>query len=598
MKQTLIYMAAGAVVLAAAACSKEQESTRENTLTLGPVVLSATVEDNDVKATITEETGAFAFSAEDKILVWNGTKSYYGTASQSGTKVNFTMENGFDPELKGFAAFPGYKASFASSDKVDFTLPQEYEFINVGAISDEAIRDGLYYLNYPVGPDNGKVSCPMIAYYNGDGKLNFRHVGALIRFRITNTSADTGTKALKDLIFTFTTPVTGGFSMNSVPTGPNEGVHASDLGGSDKGYSITVTDVPKTNAGQYVYITLPVPVDTDPNNVSIFQVASRRITKTLHGTPGSLKRAGGYKVGASLELDPLSSFGGHQIAGYLHYGENAHHGAEIDYEIYPYHFWSELSIHPERNATYFDYNNILGTDVYYNADPNKHHITLCGEGVEVRYSDFGKIKVRIPKGQGSEWYDILAAANVGNKRPGATVYGTGGVHPNVHYAYVTVRDYNGSGNHCYGLLLFPDNAIITTELSGYHIQITEFDKLSPVSTSGSEGNYVTFSQMRRLTDQGCFFLPAGFADTWDADTYDESSGHMIANGDGFVFKGILKQGRYWTATNSNDNPWDEYDLKSHFYYMAFSDTSLPHDTEFVYQSTGGHFNAVVLIKAD
>ena len=364
MKKSLLYMGVLAVL---AACQQEKELVPEETVSAGPVILSATVEDNEVKATITEETGAFAFSAEDKILVWNGSKGYYGTASQGGTKADFTMESGFDPKLEGFAAFPSDKASVQNENKVDFTLPQEYEFLEVGSISDNAIREGLS-INFPVGPDNGKVPCPMIAYYNGDGKLNFRHVGALVRFRITNTSADTGNKALENLIFTFTTPVTGDFSMDSVPTGPDEGVHASDIT-KYAGYSITVKNVPKTTTGQYVYITLPVPVDTDPNNVSIFQVASRRITKTLHGTPVSLKRASGYKVGASLDLDPLSSFGGHQIAGYLHYGQNPHHGAEIDYEIYPYHYWSELSIHPERNATYFDYYNILGTNDYYNDDP-------------------------------------------------------------------------------------------------------------------------------------------------------------------------------------------------------------------------------------
>lgn len=587
MKKIISYMGVLAVL---AACQQEKELVPEETVSAGPVILSATVEDNDVKATITEETGAFAFSAGDIILVWNGTKSYYGTASQSGTKVNFTMDNGFDPEQKGFAAFPGYKASFESSDKVDFTLPQEYDFIDVGAISDEAIRDGLYYLNYPVGPDNGKVPCPMIAYYNGDGKLNFRHVGALVRFRITNTSADTGNKALEDLIFTFTTPVTGGFSMDSVPTGPNEGVHASDLGGSDKGYSITVKNVPKTNAGQYVYITLPVPVDTDPNNVSIFQVARRRITKTLHGTPGSLKRASGYKVGASLELDPLSSFGGHQIAGYLHYGENAHHGAEIDYEIYPYHFWSELPKGHGKNTHYFEYENIQHDEKnpYYSS----YFTQLCTtEGKDIRYGDYGTIKVRIPGGNGSEWYKILGLYNTGFevfRRPGATVYGTGEVHPNVHYAYVTVRDYNGSGNHCYGLLLFPDNAIITTKLSGYHIQITEFDKLSPVSTSGSEGNYVTSSEMRILTDQSCFFLPAGYADAYDSNGQYQN--------DGYYVKAPLSEGRYWTATHNYET---EYHGKEwHLFYMSFSNTKTPTDIESKFQWVGDNYFGVVLIKAD
>ncbi|MBO6168780.1 MAG: hypothetical protein J6O51_02290 [Bacteroidales bacterium] len=582
-------------VFAAVSCVNELDPVSDGEGNDGPVILSATVEDN-TKAIVKEDSGAFEFSAEDQILVWNGIKGYYGTTSQGGAKADFTMEKGFDPELKGFAAFPHNRASFPNESRVDFSFPQTYKFLEVGSISDNAIREGLS-INFPVGPDHGKVPCPMIAYYNGDGKLNFRHVGALVRFRITNTSADTATKALEDLVFTFTTPVTGDFSMSRVPTGPNEGVHASDIT-KYVGYSITVTEVPKTTAGQYVYITLPVPVDTDPNNVGIFQVASRRIIKTLHGTPVSLKRADGYKVGTSLELDPLSSFGGRQIAGYLHYGKNAHHGEEIDYEIYPYHYWPELSVHSERNVTHFDYNNIIGTDNDYNGMVCDHHIELCGEGVEVRYGDYGKIKVRIPKGLGSDWFDILGAANVENKRPGATVYGTGGAHKGVHYAYVTVRNYNGDGNHCYGLLLFPDNAIITTKLSGYNIQITEFDKLCAPSTTGSDGNYVSKKEMNRLTDQGCFFMPAGFADTWDADNYDESDDHMIANGDGYVFKGILKEGRYWTATNSKYTPGTEYDLVPHYYYMKFSDTELPHDAAFVRKSTGVYFNAVVLIKAD
>ena len=560
-KNSLIF--AGVLVILAA-CQQEKELLSEETGSAGPVILSATVEDN-TKATIAEETGAFAFSAMEQICIRNGNRTLMGTTVKGGTQANFRMDSRFNPQLKGFAAYPSTAVTFIQDNYITFRYPGSYEFSEVGGYD----------------PDTAPVPCPMVAYYNGDGKLNFRHVGALVRFKLTNTSY--ASVLPKDMIFTFTTPVSGNMDLTSVPTSADEGVVGSGL--EDPCYSIVVHNVPITDAskGQYLYITLPVPVGTDPNHVNIFQrLEYRRRSTLVYKEAAPLKRAQGYKVGTSIELDPLSNFGGCQIAGFLHFGENPHHSGDPDYEVFPYYFWYNLPKDHGRNAHYFEYDNIRGTNEAYNS-VNPHTALCSKEGAYIRRGDFGNIKVRIPTGNGDEWYNILGVnGDKELKRPGATVNGQKGV----HYAYVTVRDYNGEGIHCYGLLLFPDNAVITTNFDENRIKISEFDKLSPISISGSEGNYVSRREMNIMTDQGCFFMPTGYADA-----YDE---HGEYQNDGYYVKAPLSEGRYWTATNTHE----AYDHQQHLFYVRFSDTLLPTDNESVFQSVGDNYFNVVVIKAD
>lgn len=560
MKKNCLFYAGVLVILAA--CQKE--TLPKEAVPAGPVILSATIEDN-TKANVMEETGVFSFEPENQIAIRNGNNTLLGTTAQGGTKADFTMDERFNPSLKGFAVYPPSAATYISEDYVTFRFPGSYEFSEVGGVN----------------ADSAPVPCLMMAYYNGDGVLNFRHVGALVRFKIFNTS--NSSVLPKDMIFTFTTPVSGNMDLTAVPTTADGGVVGSGL--EDACYSIVVHNVPITDPseGEYVYITLPVPVGTDPHHVSIFQrLEYRRRSTLIYKEAAPLKRAQGYKVGASIELDPLSNFGGCQIAGFLHFGENPHHSGDPDYEVFPYYFWYNLPKDHGRNAHYFEYDNIRGTNEAYNS-VNPHTALCSGEGVNIRRGDFGNIKVRIPTGNGDEWYKILGVnGDVELKRPGATVNG----HKGVHYAYVTVRNYNGEGNHCYGLLLFPDHAVITTSFDDRKINISEFDKLSPVSISGTVGNYVSHSEMNIMTDQGCFFMPTGYADA-----YDE---HGEYQNDGYYVKAPLSEGRYWTATNTHE----AYDHQQHLFYVRFSDTLLPTDNESVFQSVGDNYFNVVVIKAD
>ena len=554
MKQTLTYLVAGALALAAAACSKEQESAQENTLTLGPVVLSATVEDNDVKATITEETGAFAFSANDQILVWNGTKGYWGTTS---------MDSRFASSDKSFAVYPPSAASYMTQEYVTIHYPMMYSFNEVGTTGD---------------PNLCPTPCPMIAYYNGDGKLNFRHVGALVRFRLTNTALTSETLP-EDITFTFTTPVAGDANLYKVPTSADEGIHGKDL--TEASYSITVRSVPKTNAskGEYVYITLPVPVGTDPGHVGIFHqyTGDRRVSTTVNKAESvSLKRADGYKVGASFELDPLSEFGGCKIAGYLHYGPHPHKTGVVGFEVLPYNYWGD----------YFK-NGASGKAAYYFSRHNLSQGTSLdnglnlNEGANVRFGDNGSYFVRIPTGAGGEWSKML-----GTERPGAIVNGK-----RAHYAYVTYRDGDKS---YYGLMLFPDNAVIATDIASYDntkkIHLTKFDTHCPLYTGvGDDANCIyarvgyRASEMTMLTEQGCFFLPAGFADS-----YDENNNFQ---NDGYYYKGATGEGRYWSVSEL----LGDY---QRLYIMNFKDADgdTPSDTNYV-EDAGGSFCAAVVILA-
>ena len=135
-------------------------------------------------------------------------------------------------------------------------------------------------------------------------------------------------------------------------------------------------------------------------------------------------------------------FGGYKIAGYLHYGEHAHIGGVVGFEVLPYNYWNDYFNNGAGGikAYYFNYNSIFGGMSLDNSlDLEK--------GADVRYGDNRSYHVRIPTGNGGEWSKI-----VGTERPGTIVNGQ-----RAHYAYVTFRDGDKS---LYGLMLFPDNAAI------------------------------------------------------------------------------------------------------------------------------------------
>lgn len=278
MKKTLHFILAGALLLSAVSCNNELEPGQETVSPAGPVILTATIVDETTKATVSESDGSFAFSALDAIRVFDGTATYGGTTTLGGVSAEFTMEDGFNAAGAGLAAFPSALVSaIPSASSVTFNLPSSYSYADVGGADADAAKTPVLMV---------------AAKEAGSTSLSFKQVASLVRFRVTNCQAGV-------LHFTFTSNVTGTAELTSVVPGTTE-ITASNLSGT-RSMTIAVTEVPAVTSGNYIYITLPVPVGTDPMNVQVVNRGATSVSSaTLSGTAAALERAGGRKRGVTL----------------------------------------------------------------------------------------------------------------------------------------------------------------------------------------------------------------------------------------------------------------------------------------------------------
>lgn len=482
-----LFLLLGAMAMAAS-CAQENEPVLS-----GPVSLKARIAD-ETRATLSETYGTFAFSSGDAIKVFNGSGVFASTSvNVQETEASFTMAGGFTDTGSGFAAYPAAIVSGITSSGVTFSLPTTYTFEQVG------------------GPDASasQVPCPMVAAYTAGQDLVFKQAGAVVRFRVKNCLAGT-------LTFTFKSQVTGTVTVAAVPTGANDGILADNL--TNSGYSITVTDVPEVTGESYFFVTLPVPVGTDPINVSVWnEGSSANKVRYLSGTQVSLNRAGGYKRGVSLvDVQSSATFGGLSIAGFL-YNYNDH-----DYGILtdPLDVLKHYNERYEHEQYYFCWNDII--TVIPNLF-NAKGLTISGH------------KYSVPTGgQSGQWRLI-----VGTERGASTVNGS-----SAHYAFITVNGLSTSDGYpassIRGLLLFPDNAVIAVPNGA------SLNYLDSQSDSKSSSNTVSLAAFYQLTKQGCMFFPA-------AGCYESNSDKWWDLDVG---------GYYWSGTN-----YDSADA----YALSFTD---------------------------
>ena len=484
----------------------------------GPDAVPAT------RATLNESTGAFAFSEGDVIMVYNGTGTYTSTGiNLDGPTARFTMEEGFEDTGSGLAAVSQsdwvYFGDVCNiySDGVTYTLPDKYEYDQVGSSNPVS----AYYVDAIANAaNNAKVPCPMIASYTAGQPLYFKQAAAVVRFRITNCLEGS-------LTFTFTTPVTGYAIVSSVPSGTSGGIHYNNL--QSPGYSITVNNVPAVDSDQYIFITLPVPIGTDPMNVGVWnngtppsETESANRVATLSGTANPLNRAEGHKRGVSLEsVWSAATFDGLWLDGYLHDLGNSFEIVNDPLEILKYY---EVS---------------TSLDKYYFKWTTLNYYKFCTTGY-----DFGDGFIyRVPSGgEGGEWARI-----VGKSRSAAKVKGQ-----SAHYAFVTVT---GLDSNVYnvssigGLILFPDNAIISVPSGA---SLSAFD-------AASRANTLSRSALYSLLDQGCTFFPtAGCCD------YYGNSDH---------WSDLDESGFYWASTSETSTT--AYALAIVFKHSEYQDTIRP-----------------------
>ena len=259
-----------ALLLLLSACQREMELTEAGRMAEGPVSVAVTI-DPETRTTVSESTGAISFSCGDAIKIYNGTGTYTGITQDASTAAQFSMQKGFSASGSGFAGFPADLASGITSSGVSFTLPDTYGFARVGG--EEA--------------NKADVPCPMVGNYAGGG-ISLKPACALVRFYLTGIKAGT-------IVFTFPTNVTGSTTAIATPTGTNDGITSLSNGGK----TITVTDVPDAPKGRYVYITLPVPTGTKPQNIKVINIPADDSMTLMAAVPGSstsLARAAGHKV--------------------------------------------------------------------------------------------------------------------------------------------------------------------------------------------------------------------------------------------------------------------------------------------------------------
>ena len=390
------WLAAALAAVSLFSCRREENPQKEQ-VPDGPVSIDVTI-DQETRTSVSETTGAITFTEGDGIKIFNGAGVYKGITQSTESSGMFVMEDGFSAG-SGYAGFPADFVTDITSAGVTFTLPATYRYSQVGGSS----------------ANTAKVPCPMVGTYSGGG-ISLKPVCALVRFYLTNVAAGT-------LSFTFRSPVTGTATVTT-PSGTNDGILQNGLGNANA--TITVTGVPKVEDGDVVYITLPVPVGTVPQNVVVRNApadgtADRRFA-SMTGIGQALERGHGHRfVNIFFYRHEYVDMGTVTVGGVSKNLKWAtcNVGAENPWDYGDYFAWGETE--PKSNyawSNYFDTTDGGSTFIKYYIKGGKTVLDLEDDAANKNWGGTW----RIPTDE--EW-DAL--------------------HDKTLYDWVWTTDYNGSG---------------------------------------------------------------------------------------------------------------------------------------------------------
>ena len=586
MKQVFRLFVTGVILMFAASCVDGIIDSGKNTSDSLHTIVVQIDDENATKATLAEADGAFAFSSGDKIKIYNGTA--LGTASTTSTTnvAQFTLE---DPEYtegtSGFVAFPASLVSDITGSGVTFILPASYDYSEVGGAD----------------PSTAKVPCPMMGTYVAGDVTVLKQAGALVRFKVTNIAAGS-------LTFNFPTLVSGKVIVSATPSGDGDGILVTNFtketvdpkvaAGSK---SITVHGVPAVASGSYIYITLPVPTNTVPDNILVTNDPTVAATTPVRmasfsktPTPSALKRAYGYKIGLTLDEIPEASFtidgsgnkvvlapgnlmakigslDGHtaeasewKFGGYYEIvGQSETEGNHLFYNESTACIgkWVDLFLWQGSNATVkahgllrgFDRGNISGKQ--YAVEPGITSTVEQAENLDKMYFGFtegetiydgcwntGAGGISISNGGTYDWRPLTYQEwdYILNGRGDADDY---------RFARATVAGVNG-------LLIFPDGTSSWKAAWGFDPNEASGDKNGKAGDTHKYPDYnynfgaYTATQMITMAEDGVVFMPCtGYA-----------SYHSVRQSQLW--------GYYWTATGSYSN--NEHNNKVWAYYLNFN----------------------------
>ena len=300
MKKTnsLIWMAA-AVCLMATACSKvttgepaqEEETVQEENV----VVFHATAREDDTKAQVALDGGAFSWTAgTDKIAVATnaGYKISAGATSVSGDNASFSVTlGGATLNTNAFALFPHTLVWDDDANEGKGAAREDCDTDHDG------YNDPLVvYLrsSYTIGEvTSPNAPCPIIAKIvdNGEGGvgvLEFRQLCAMLCIKVNSVP-----KSAKSLVFDFNgKKVSGKFEIAANPTPGTSSIVADD---NDSFDTIIVTGLDNEGWTDGLIINLPIPTGVASTN----EFTTVKVTAKNSSSETVLEMTRPIKVGAN-----------------------------------------------------------------------------------------------------------------------------------------------------------------------------------------------------------------------------------------------------------------------------------------------------------
>lgn len=281
-----IYVISAALLVIAAACSQkealveEPQNTEEATqLSDEPekVVYIKALGEVNTKASIDGNTGDFTWKTGDQIAVYAG-----------GYKISSGMDGTYDGANDATFSFSGGEA-FDDASRANFAIyPASLVYDSAHDLYTSDVAASSLKINLPASYElskilDNKVPIPMIAANAAGGNLEFKNLGALVRFTLINVPKQT-----QYITFDFNgKKVQGEFTLTSVTPGTTA-VQTSATDGNDDIITVHNDDV-FTTFQKNLVVNIPVPAGV----ASTGEYTDVTVT-TWDGEPGN----GGHKINA------------------------------------------------------------------------------------------------------------------------------------------------------------------------------------------------------------------------------------------------------------------------------------------------------------
>lgn len=260
-----------ALAVAAVGCQKDDfGSGNRPAVKMQTVKLSAGMQTDETRASLSSEDGTFSWQENDQISVLATDGKFYTLTLTEGAETKYAEFEGSIPEgyvLTGVAMYPAIIADAtentvfdASTDKLSYTLPSEYTWVE------------------------GCANVPMIAQLDeGAAEASFKQIGSVVRFTFN------GLPANAKVVFTAKNlAVTGGFEIDVAKAG-----EASIVAKAQEGTNSTVTvNYSAAEAGASHEFNIPLPTGKySEYSVEVFNAAGESLVSKTYADEKELTRA-------------------------------------------------------------------------------------------------------------------------------------------------------------------------------------------------------------------------------------------------------------------------------------------------------------------